>query len=181
MVLSLATLATALFYLSRVPIKLAFCAKAGADAGFGFAVAPFERRFARRRAEIRCLAPKPSKPHRKTHIAPRDVPLLLRSAFKALKHAGLRIERLRIEGEFGAGDAAATALICGGLDALGRAVRAAAGCDVRLELRPDFSSARLHARLDGIISARAGHIILAALLGAFEYALGRLQHGQASD
>ena len=45
----------------------------------------------------------------------------------------------------------------------------------RVSLRPDFAAASAHAELSGMISLRVGHIMLAALLGAWEYGLGRLK------
>ena len=68
----------------------------------------------------------------------------------------------------------ALALRRGGVRSIGHALRCATGRSVRLSLTPVFSADRLQAELSGMISLRAGHIMLAALLGVFEYASGRI-------
>jgi hypothetical protein len=107
-----------------------------------------------------------------------------RPAATALRHLGgttpaarylfaparrVTVRRLRFALEIGAGDPARTALACGAVWAplygaaalLGERVRYAA--PPHLALRPLFTGpARLRARLDCILAAPAGHVILAA-------------------
>ena len=49
------------------------------------------------------------------------------------------------------------------------------GKKILIGLRPDFSCSRLHADLSGMISIRIGHIMIAALHGAYQYGLRRLK------
>lgn len=163
MIVPLVTAAVAAFYLSAVPIRLAFSLRTGPDGGFGFGLAPFEARFARRRALKKNI-----KPPGNFSLPSKEA---LQAGQVALKH--LHLESIRLEGVFGSGDAALTALVCGGADALGHTLRASTGRSVHLHLQPDFAAEKMHAELLGMISLRAGHIMLAALLGAFEYATGR--------
>ena len=171
MALPLVTAAVALFYLSAIPMKLAFCLQFGKGGGFGIGVAPFEARFARRIALRRRSTGK----HSERLFKSADPLSLLRSGLRALNFARkhLRLDGLELYGVLGAHDAALTALICGGLNALGCTLRCAANRPVRVALQPYFSSDRLSGELSGMISIRVGHIMLAALLGAFEYASGR--------
>jgi len=163
MIVPLVTAAVTLFYLNAVPIRLAFSLRTGPDGGFGLGVAPFEARFARRRALKKKLHPP-----KKMTLPSKE---LVQAGRAALKH--LHIESVRVDGVFGSGDAALTALVCGGTDALGHTLRASTGRNVRLHLQPDFAAEKMHVELLGMISLRVGHIMLAALLGAFEYATGR--------
>lgn len=168
---SLTAALVALFYLGAVPVRLAVCLRV--DEGrvqFGVGAAAFEARFARRAAQMR------------RDGARKMPPILRRLQPVAAIRAGLRaasfiIRRIRLdgfvaEGVFGSSDAALTALVCGGAMALDRSLGAAVR-GVRLCIQPDFSSRRLHGELTCIISARAGHIMAAALLGAWDYATGR--------
>ena len=143
---SLTAALVALFYLGAVPVRLAVCLRV--DEGrvhFGVGAATFEARFARRAAQMR-------------RDGARKMPPILRKLQPvAAIRAGLR---------------AATALVCGGAMALDRSLGAAVR-GVRLCIQPDFSSRRLHGELTCMISARAGHIMAAALLGAWDYATGR--------
>ena len=172
MALPLVTAAVALFYLGAVPLRLAFCLRLGANGGFGVGVAAFEGRFAQRRAAL-LRGGGGKKPAFLRDLDPLEaLKSLLRAVRFLLKH--LRVDAVELDGALGADDAALTALICGGLAALGHALRCATGREIRLNLRPDFSGGALHGELSGMISVRVGHIIFAALLGAFEYASGRL-------
>lgn len=171
MALSLTTAAVALFYLSAIPVKLVLCLRFGPNAGFGLGMAVFEARFARKIALHRQdNGGKMPSLLRKPDLAS-AVKSLLRAADFAMKH--LRLDELSLDGAFGSHDAALTALVCSGLNALGCALGASARRTVRISLRPDFAADRLSGELSGMISIRVGHIMLAALLGAFEYASGR--------
>ena len=58
------------------------------------------------------------------------------------------------------GDAAATALLCGGIDALLRTLPVKR---MRVDLRPDYTSDQIAIELDGMLRARSGQIIRATL------------------
>ena len=58
------------------------------------------------------------------------------------------------------GDAAATALHCGGIDALLRTLPIKR---MRVDLRPDYTSDQIAIELDGMLRARSGQIIRATL------------------
>ena len=160
MALPLVTAAVTLFYLGAIPVCSVFHWRSGERFRFGISV--FESRF----AHMRTHRPRPEH-HEKPKLHPADI---LQPAKYLLKH----LVSARIDGSFGTGDAAATALICGGVRSIGHALRCATGRSVRLSLTPVFSADRLQAELSGMISLRAGHIMLAALLGVFEYASGRI-------
>jgi len=163
MTLPLVTSAIALFYLSAIPVRIAFRLRTGTAPHFGVGVSLFEARFARAGALTQFR--KTSSPKK---LPPKE---LLRSARYLLRHT----DELRIDGVFGAGDAALTALVCGAVSSAGHAFTAASRRAVIFALRPDFSCERLRVDASGIVSLRAGHIILAALLGAYDYATGRFQ------
>lgn len=160
--------AVTLFYLTAIPVHIAFRLRLGAENSFRLGVSIFERRFALRRARDENSTVKPPKLPKNLH------PLDALSAMKtALRH--IKIDDVRLDGCFGTDDAAVTALVCGGISSLGYALSCALGREIRLNLRPDFSSDRLRAELTGMISMRAGHIIVAALLGAFQYGSRRFK------
>ena len=163
MALPLVTTLVALFYLGAVPVQIAVRYKSGR--GFGVGIAPFEGRFALRRAL------KPMKMPEKT---PEDFDLsaIIRGGRYLLRH--IRMESIRLTGSFGSDDAALTALVCGGVNSLGYACRARSG-KILINLRPDFNASALCADVSGMISVRIGHIIFAALLSIIEYASGRLK------
>jgi len=167
MLLSLAVGATALFYLGAIPVNIVLRLNTESAKRFGFGISIFETRFAQRQSEkIR------SRPLT-FHLPDAELlPDLLHASLSVLKT--LRPDELRLSGRFSAGDAAATALLCGLTDAVGQSLRCATGTNIHLHLSPDFSSPRFRAELSGIISVRTGHIIFAALAGALEYANRRL-------
>ena len=76
----------------------------------------------------------------------------------------LRFERVSVKGRLGLSDAAATALACGGLTALGSALRARSG-SVEVDVAPAFDGPRLELR--GMVRARIGQIIVAAAKAQF--------------
>jgi predicted Zn-dependent peptidase len=76
----------------------------------------------------------------------------------------LRFERISVQGRLGLSDAAATALACGGLTALGSALRARSG-SVEVDVAPAFDGPRLELR--GMARARIGQIIVAAAKAQF--------------
>ena len=79
-------------------------------------------------------------------------------AFRIIRR--IRFERMEVQGQISLGDAAATALACGGLTAL---INALPSQSKRVELTPDFSSDRIVLHLNGMLRARSGQIILAML------------------
>lgn len=173
MIVPLAAAAVALFYLNAIPVHLALCLRLGTNGGFGAGVSVFEPRFALRQARRR--QGKEMKPP--AFLKDVDWPAAIEAGFRALQSLSghIRVDRIRLFGYFGFGDAALTALVCGGLTALGTALRCASGRDVRLNLTPDFSGGPLRAELNGMISVRVGHIMLAALLGVYQYGTRRLK------
>ncbi len=165
---ALAAAAVTLFYLAAIPVHIAVHLHIGSDFRFGFGISIFEPRFAMDRALRPKASPKPPKLPKTL-----DKTDALRAARSALRH--LKIDRLSLDGVFGADDAAVTALVCGGVSSLSCAMQCAVGRGVRMNLRPDFSANRLRIELTGMISVRAGHIMTAALLGAFQYASRRFK------
>lgn len=169
MALPLVTAAVALFYLGAIPLQIAVCWRTGS--GLGVGVAPFENRFALRRAQKHS----PQKPMK----LPKNIDLsaVLRAGKCLLRH--LKLEGVRCTGEFGCDDAAVTALVCGGMNSLGCALRARSK-KVLISLRPNFNAAQLQADVFGMISVRVGHIMLAALLGLIEISSGRLSQWKST-
>lgn len=154
----LPTLAAALLiaYASAVPVNLAAeiilrGGKISVRAGVS-AFAPPVPRPIRRKKRAR---------KRPARISPRTAAALI---LRLLARA--RVASITADGTVCARTAMATALICGGADIIGRSLRAAGVRAVRLSVRPDFSDGATDVRLQGIISIRAGQIILAAALCA---------------
>lgn len=152
----------AVLQFGMLPVRFSFRLTIGEKIESGFGAALFSRRAARRRAK------KPS--CRKSSGFQPDK---TRAALRAMKYAAahIKIESIRLEGMIGTGDAASTALICGFTQTLS----GIPGGIVSIHLNPDFSGKILRAQLTGMISARAGHIMTAALLGAFQLGLRRLK------
>lgn len=163
MALPLVTAAVALFYLGAVPLQIAVRWQSGV--GFRIGIAPFEARFALRSAQKMQL----SKPKKLPENI--DLSAVLRTVKSILRR--IRFEGLRLTGDFGCDDAAVTALVCGGINALGYALTAQTA-KVHICLHPDFNAAAFRVDVSGMISIRIGHIILAALQGLIEYSSGRL-------
>ena len=152
MILFLLPLLQSLLYLASVPVCVTFCVsgegglKAGAGAG------AFNARRALRRARQAMMK---SGPRVKNRV---PVKALLRLVMR------LRFERVSVKGRLGLSDAAATALACGGLTALGSALRARSG-SVEVDVAPAFDGPRLELR--GMARARIGQIIVAAAKAQF--------------
>ena len=72
----------------------------------------------------------------------------------------IRFERLEVRGRICMGDAAATALLCGGMTA---ALKCLPARRKRVNLTPDFTSDHITLHLNGMLRARSGQIILAML------------------
>lgn len=137
----------ALFYLCAIPVHLAVRVD-GLRVGAGLAA--FERRAARRRADRELAAPQGQGGSSPDY---RRVARLL---------ARVQIERVELTGRVALGDAAATAILCGTIGGLSRALRGRVR-RMRVDVRPDFASQRVAVEMSGMIQARAGQIILAAI------------------
>ena len=140
-----AAILTLAFYLTQIPLKVAVVWK---GLGAGAAVSAFEGRFALRRAE--------KKRARREKgggggISARTALRLLRSCSLEEFSASLRV---------GTGDAAATALLCGGLRALCETLRAFAERG-QIRVEPDFAAPRFEAEGRALISIRTGEALLA--------------------
>lgn len=164
-------IATALFYLGAIPFKFAFCLKIGAESGFHIGISIFESRFAIRKA---------TQSSENTFHAPEFLQKLsFKSAFfsakRMIRFLLRHLECFHLRGMLSTGDAAMTAWICGGISAIGYTLRGITDECVFVECTPDFSTGNFCMELHGMLSIRAGHIIIAALLGAFEYGSGRFK------
>ena len=148
-----------------IPVKFALAVHLGQKLSFGTGIFPFSGGPARKSARSRALGEKKNWKFKRP-----SKPMNLRRLLPAAWHAGAhllrhtRLDALQIEGSLCLGDAAYTALLCGALQAAGGMLPRAA-----VQLQPDFSAADSSALLTCIISLRAGHIILAALMGAWHY------------
>ena len=169
--LPLIAAAVSLFYFSAVPIHIAVRLHIDQSSFFGVGISVFEPRFAIRQS-ARKRQPSAKTP---SALSVFSKAVSLRSGLSFLKTIlrHVRIESVHLDGSFGSGDAALTALICGGASALGCAF--CAGRKAHLSIRPDFTADMLRAELSGMICVRAGHIMLAALLGAFQYGSRRIR------
>ena len=131
----------ALYCLANVPLCLAFRVEWRGGLRSGAGLAPFDERAARRKA-LRAMGTG----GRKGGPSPKAILSILRRARPALS-ASVTLSL---------GDAAATALLCGALNALGGALRG-----VSLNATPDFGGS-LAFCAQGMVTARAGHIMAAA-------------------
>ena len=138
-------------YLGAVPVCAAFCLTWRGGVRLGVGVGAFERRFALKmaRRKSRLLTLKPNE-RDKTGLR------LTWQTLRRLRGAGITLR-----GTLCLGDAAATALACGTLNALGAALGAEAA-RVDIDVRPTFNAWEPEAALQGMIRARAGQIIIAA-------------------
>lgn len=135
-----------LFYLLSVPVNLAVRVK-GLRAGTG--VAAFDVVAARRRAG-RVLRVGNNTDGKKPGF---------HAVWPVLRR--MRFDRVELVGRVSLGDAAATALLCGGLNGLGRSLAGRAE-RLRVDVRPVFSD-ELTFELRGMLRARTGQIMLAVL------------------
>lgn len=146
-IVNIIALAQALFYLMSVPVNLAVRVN-GLRAGTGLSI--FEWRLARKRAEDDLSATE--RPGGKGPDPRRALRVLRR----------LRADRLELTGRVALGDAALTALLCGGINALALSLRGRVR-HMRADIRPDFDSEGVSLELYGMLRARSGQIILATL------------------
>ena len=157
MLVWLVAIVQALGYLLAVPVCAAFCLSTAGGLRFGLGLGAFERRFALRRAWRASLKPKKRRNRREGHGATR--------AFRALGR--LRGVGFSLRGSLGLGDAAATAMACGLLQALAAALGSRAA-RVEVDVVPLFNAAEPRAELQGMIRVRAGQIITATAVSYIE-------------
>ena len=178
-----ATICLFLLYCAAIPVKFALYVHLNGRAGFGAGLSVFEGRYALRSAGARARGEK--KPLAWRGNAPKlQIRCVLPAAWRALCYLARRVhlDQLRLEGRLSLSDAAHTALAYGCL-------RGAAGAlapvmdprSLRFDLQPDFSAGPGCAGFSCIVSLRLGHIIAAALIGAWYYLARRIAHGKASD
>jgi hypothetical protein len=172
-----------LSYCLAIPVKFALSLHISAHPGFGAAASIFEGRYALNTAQLRSLGLKKHLPWKKAEMDFKKS-AAISSAFRAGRHLikHLRLEILRAEGHISSPDAAQTALICGYVRTLeGILISCFPSGSIQIKLEPDFSSGQSDVLLSGMVSVQAGHIILAALIGAWNYITRRRSHGKASD
>lgn len=151
MIIYLIAVAEALVYLASIPLCVAVRVTTRGGARVGVGVGAFERRFAQRRAR------KASKPLSLPEGGKKGPGARLAwGVARRLRGAGVTLR-----GTLCLGDAAATALACGTLQALGAALGGGAA-RVTIDVRPRFDGMDVEARLQGMLRARTGQIILAA-------------------
>ena len=177
-----AAIAAVLVYLAAVPVKFAWVLCMDQSIAFGGGLALFEGRFALRSARRRMLGEKKHLPWKKT-----EADILKRAVLPATRKAAgqlhLHLDFLQICGRICTADAARTALICGSADALEGMLLPVFPGKLRIRLQPDFSSGHSEVSLSGMVSTRLGHIIFAALIGAWHYMNLRrkISRGKAPD
>ena len=160
-----------LIYFFCIPVVLAVRIRTTPTPGFGAGIALFEGRFALRQAEKRINAKK-KRSSRIKIFSGMEKSSALRTLKYLLRHT--KIENLSLRGSIGMDDAAATALICGGAEAVKAAMLPFDWAKrISLDLSPDFSGGRSEIEFTGMFSMRAGHIICTALRCAVYLAKGR--------
>lgn len=162
-----------LIYFACIPVEFALKIRTDGQFRFGAGIAVFEGRFALRQAEKRMLGMKKRFPWEKIGMDAKKIRSL--GALKYLfRH--LKIEIICISGSIGAPDAAATAMICGGAEAVKCAIAPFAWSKrIAVNLSPDFSGGASRFQFSGMVSVSAGHIICTALLCAVYLARGRIE------
>ena len=174
MIVSAIAAAVSLAYLAAVPLRVAFVFRAENGMRFGAGISAFEKRFALRMAARRLDAPKKAKKRRLPSLD--TLSNWLRAGKYLLRHV-----ELDVRARLGFTDAALTALACGALGSLACAAGGATDGRVRAEISPDFSGTVFSGEISGIATLRAGHLMLAALIGAIDTAQGGIRHGQTSN
>ena len=155
---TLVAIVEALFYLFNVPVCVALAVDDKTGLRVGTGMSAFAGRPARRRALRSLMAPGTKKPGPR----PGQVWAVLRR---------LRIRRLEVSGRVALGDAAATALCCGLLTGAVCGLRGRAAA-FRADVRPDFSN-DFRVELRGMLTARAGDIMIAVLFGRQRGRIGK--------
>lgn len=170
----LTAVAALVFYAACVPVKIAFCARAGEGVQAGVAARPFTQagavRAARARLDAGSAPRKKRKPQKKSRPQKKP-PLKLALCIGRKLLARTKFETLSAHGTLGLSDAATTALAVGFIQAALCAVCAALGARADMRLRPDFQTPGVHGEFFGIVSLRIGNIIFAVCAGALKYLL----------
>ena len=157
-----AAAACLVFYICAVPLKLAFVIESQPQLKLRAGAAPFENRFALRRA-----GKEQKKKKRRLRMPPAAaIPPALKAGRYILRR--IHLEYLRAEGAVSAPDAARTALICGMANSI-QAACAPMGGRVQIDLFPDFTSETSCISAAGMMRLRLGHIIIAALIFLIHY------------
>ena len=156
-------LAQALIYLCAVPVNLALVFDSRAGLKFGAGLSAFDPAAARGKA-FRRLGRRGIKGRGRKRRVP------VRFAWRFLRR--LRLDRLSLRGTLALSDAASTALLSGGANALVYALGARAR-RVEAAVRPDYSASGERVALRGMASARSGQIMLALTRAGLEAFKGR--------
>lgn len=149
MFISLVAAVQAAIYLCAIPVNLAlvFDDRTGLRVGSGVSAFAEYRAVRRARRSLRF-------PSGNGGPKARDVWGVLRR---------MRFERASLTGSVSLGDAALTALACGGIRALAGQLRGRAR-HLAVDVRPDFSAPEVRWALRGMVQARTGQIMLAVLI-----------------
>ena len=179
----IAAIAVFFIYLSAIPVKLAISLHICDHPAFGAGASVFEGRYALNSARLRALGLKKHFPWKKTETDLKKNAALtaaMKAGWHLIRHT--KLEQLHAEGHISSPDAAKTALICGCTQALeGALLPIAAPNTINIRLTPDFYAGSSDVLLFGMVSVQAGHIMLAALIGAWNFAIRSISHGKASD
>ena len=152
----------ALFYLSQLPLCVAFRATWRGGLRFGAGVAPVDARAAMARAE-KAMAARGKPGGRRSDR---------RFALRLLRR--IPVDAAAVRGRLSLGDAAATALACGSLQRLGQGLRRAVPA-LECRVEPDFETDSVSFEARGMFVVRAGHIIAAAAGLALDASVRRMK------
>ncbi|MBP3653311.1 MAG: DUF2953 domain-containing protein [Clostridia bacterium] len=172
-----------LYYIAAIPVKFAVSLRFSEHPAFGAGASVFEGRYALNSARLRALGLKKHLPWKKTEMDLQKHAALtaaMRAGRHLLRHT--KLEQLRAEGRISSPDAAHTALICGCAQSLeGALLPIVPPGAVQIHLTPDFYAGSSDVFLLGMVSVQAGHIMIAALIGAWNFIIRSISHGKASD
>lgn len=166
------------FYASNVPVRAAFSISLGEQNALRLGVGVFSAGWIwEKNLEGAALFSPGWAKRARMPLNSGSVRFFLRAARYLMRHAVVRDARLSLL--LGTGGAASTALICGAVNAV-LSVLAARRVPVRARVAPRFEGRALKLSAGGMLSVRAGHIILAAVLGAAQDIARRVKNGKAS-
>ena len=157
-----------IFYLLNAPVYFALAVQ---PFSFGLGVGFLTARGAIRRARNRMNGLSPKKRARSHSSAPGKP--ALRAFRYLLRH--FYGEWFSVRGDLGLSDAKNTALAAGTLNSLCLAL----GPNARARVRPDFSRRRIEVQASAILSVRLGHLLWAAVIYSYYFALNRLRRFRA--
>ena len=155
-------------YVCAIPVKIALHLRIGEKTAFSSGVSIFSERHANKLADKHAQGRK-KPPFLSRWIKNAEKRRRLLSCSKALQHfyRHIRMDFIYTKGTVSLNDAAHTALLCGGANALSAALHAFP--QLNIDLRPDFSGGQSRVIIRGMFSIPAGHIILAAIEGIAHY------------